>query len=129
MRNRAKCALCKETLESFHETDYVACKCGEISITGGAMRFMSSAKDYSNFLRLDDDDNEIPVKVIEKGDPIPEEASKPLESDLPKRDQLLNLLDEMIKDIEKMPDLAMRTPVSHYDHLSLLLLLSSILRA
>lgn len=59
MRNRAKCKLCGDILESFHEFDYQTCKCNEISISGGLIRYECAAKDFSNFLRVDDEGNEI----------------------------------------------------------------------
>src|SRR5580692_543260 len=66
MRNSAKCRLCLDVLESFHQFDLVACKCGEISITGGNHGFGTSAKNYANFIRLDDENREIEVKFVEK---------------------------------------------------------------
>ena len=52
-----------------------------------------------------------------------EESSKP-----PKED-LLTMLDEMIKNIERLPPHALYSPISHADFCSLMMLLSSILRA
>ena len=66
MRNRAKCKLCNEVLESFHQHDYVSCKCGEIAIDGGQSYFRAFAKDWANFLRVDDEDREIEVRVVDK---------------------------------------------------------------
>lgn len=68
MRNRAKCKACNEILESFHEFDYVSCKCGEIGISGGLVRYEVSARNPENFLRVDDDGHEIPVTWKEKED-------------------------------------------------------------
>lgn len=62
MRNRAKCKLCEEIIESFHQFDYVSCDCGEISIDGGEYTFGASAKNFANFLRIDDNDKEVAVK-------------------------------------------------------------------
>lgn len=66
MRNRAKCKLCNEILESFHQHDYVSCKCEEIAIDGGQSYFRAFAKDWANFLRVDDEGREIEVRVVDK---------------------------------------------------------------
>ena len=35
IRNRAKCNLCNEIIESEFRHDYVQCKCGAIAVDGG----------------------------------------------------------------------------------------------
>jgi len=45
------------------------------------------------------------------------------------KQDLLEMLDEMIKNIEGLPPGAMLTPITHYDHVSLLILLSALLKA
>lgn len=126
MKNKAKCKLCKSIIESFHSTDYVLCKCGEISIDGGES-LKCFAKDWNNFLRIDDQGNEIIVKVSktekESSSSYQKEAPKPNKRDL------LNMFDEMIKNIESLPQQAMTLPINHYDFCSALLLLSSIFRS
>jgi hypothetical protein len=130
MKNRAKCKLCKDIIESFALHDFVSCKCGEISVDGGPHYYKCSAKDFSNFLRVDDDGNEIIVKVC-----MPNEASdlpaisEPEATSKPSRLELIGMLEEMIRSIESLPPQAMLTPINHYDHGSALLLLLSILRA
>jgi hypothetical protein len=131
MRNRAKCKLCGYVIESFTIKDFVSCHCGEISIDGGSEYYKAFAKDFNNFLRVDDEGNEIIVTVKEKEDIIA--AKVPCEgiSDIqkPTRIELIDMLDEMAKAIERLPPGAMLQPITHYDHASLILLLSSILRA
>lgn len=124
MRNRAKCRLCDSIIESFHYYDHIECKCGEISITGGPDTYKTSSRDpsYKNFIRVDDEGNEIIVKVISHEEPKGEEPPKLT------RDDYLNMLDSMIKNIEGLPSHAMQTPITHYDLYSALLLLSTILR-
>jgi c-di-AMP phosphodiesterase-like protein len=63
MRNRAKCRLCGDILESFHEHDRVECGCGEITISGGQVRYEVAYRNIENLLRLDDNDNEIAVRM------------------------------------------------------------------
>lgn len=54
---------------------------------------------------------------------------KPLDIEAkPKKEQLLDMLDEMIKNYDNLPPLAMIQPVSHYDLGAALLLISAILR-
>jgi len=121
MKNRAKCKLCGSVIESFHDTDYVVCECGHISVDGGeSMR--CAALDFSNFIRLDDDGNEITVKILENTGQTKDQEKKL------SRNELIDVLEEMTKSIERMPAGAMTAPVTHYDHYALLLLLVSILR-
>ena len=121
MKNRAKCKLCQDIIESFHASDYVMCKCGEISVyDGDALK--CSAKDFKNFLRIDDKGNEIIVTVKENDKCA--DLTQPLT-----RAELLNMLDEMIRNIENLPENAMKTSITHYDWLSSLLLVSSIFRS
>ena len=77
MKNRAKCRLCGDILESFHETDYVKCSCEEISIYGGRQSYKAAAKDFKNFLRIDDEGNEIEVKWIDKEEALENEEMTP----------------------------------------------------
>lgn len=121
MKNKAKCKLCETVIESFHAEDYVTCKCGEIFVDGGDS-FHCGANLWCNFLRVDDEGNEIIPKIQEK------ENKKPIEKlHKPTKKELLDMLDEMIKSIESLPSQAMTLPINHYDFCSLLLLLSSIL--
>lgn len=128
MKNRAKCKLCQSVLESFHRHDYVTCKCGEISITGGAYIYECSAQNWKNFLRIDDLGNEIIPKIIENGvDTSVSEETLSIPHRLNKEEMLLEL-DRMIQSIEQLPQEAMSTPINHYDWLSYLMLINSILR-
>ncbi len=122
MINRAKCKLCHNIIESYHATDLVLCKCGEISVDGGES-LRCYAHDWNNFLRIDDQGNEIIVKI--KGDDnvklLDNGTSKPT------KQELVRMLEEMIKNIEALPQIAMTAPITHYDFASALILLSSIL--
>jgi hypothetical protein len=115
MRNRAKCKLCESVIESILENDYVMCKCGEISVSGGTENYRCSARDFINFLRVDDEGNIVVVKV--------QDVKKP------NKKELLDMLDEMVKKIEDLPPQAMHVSITHYDFYSALLLVSSILRS
>jgi hypothetical protein len=139
MRNRAKCRLCGSIIESFHSTDFVVCKCDEIAVDGGSA-FRCSAKDWSNFLRVDDEGNEIVVNVQdlnrhEKQEMVPYPNDNPRkEGDVKllyktRCDELLEQLDMMIKNIEDLPQRAMMEPVNHYDLASSLMLISALFRS
>lgn len=140
MRNRAKCKLCHSIIESYHPEDYVTCRCEEIAVDGGlAMRCF--ARTWDNFLRIDDEGNEIVVKIEESSkydiaDMEPYPFNTPRKCDVkplymtekPTRDSLLKELDTMIENIDKLPQHAKSGPVNHYDLGSSLILLSEILR-
>lgn len=123
MKNRAKCRLCLSVLESLSENDTVECECGEISISGGETRYLCAFKDVDNFLRLDDENKEIQVKFKEESEEKAE-VKPPLT-----RSELLDMLSEMNKSSENLPQHAMLNPVTHYDLSSALILLESILRS
>ena len=128
MRNRAKCRLCNTIVESFHPTDYVECNCGEISVEGGTC-LRCSAKDWANFLRIDENDNEIIITVKNK-DTEPEMAKNPSASlPRPSRNELIGYLDEMIAAYERLPDHARYTGVTQSDLAASLMLLSAIFKA
>lgn len=127
MKNKAKCKLCSSIIESYHSTDYVMCKCGEIIVDGGES-MKCGAKNWDNFLRVDDEGNEIIVKVEDLND---KDDVKPLynENEKPSKKELIGMLDEMINNIEMLPDNAKLTGINHYDYCALMMLLSQILKS
>lgn len=127
MKNRAKCKLCESVLESFHQFDYVECKCGEISIDGGEGVFKCFAKNWDNFLRIDDQGNVIVPKMKQKD----EVDVKPLytENEKPTKQDLIKILEDMIKNIENLPEHAMTQSVNQYDLMSLMMILVSIFKS
>jgi hypothetical protein len=122
MKNRAKCKLCNTVIESFHSEHVDICACGQISVEGGDS-LRCGAKDWNNFIRVDDQGNEIIIKV--KNENV---KQLDIPSNKPTRKELLGMLDEMIKNIEGLPPAAMTTHITHYDFASCLLLFSSIFR-
>ena len=126
MRNRAKCKLCGDVIESFHSTDHVQCSCGEIDVFGGdALR--CAAKNFSNFIRVDDKGNEI-VPIIKNSPDDPVSANIYPQHPLSKADLHLEL-EQIITRYDSLPRHVLDSPVSHTDLLSVLLLLQAILRA
>lgn len=149
-RARAKCRKCNEIIESKHRHDYVTCSCGEISIDGGGSGYLHcKANDEKNFVLLDDEGNEIIPRKKEIGEPTPDELihqkaqkqweneKNPIVHDLvipplstkPTKSEMLGMLDEMIERIENLPQEARYAPVTHADHVSLMLLVVSLFRA
>jgi hypothetical protein len=131
MKNRAKCKLCSSIIESHHSTDYIYCKCGEIYVDGGdALR--CGAKDWGNFLRIDDDGNEIIIKLKEDSSLTPESQETNNTQNTqhkPSKNELLEMLKEMIANIESLPSNAMSSYITHYDYVSLLILLAALFKA
>lgn len=111
MRNRAKCKVCSSIIESLTAKDEVTCKCGQISVSGGE-RLLCAALNWDNFLRIDDNDNEIKPQIVDKPAPTLSE--------------LIDELDDLIQRIDDMPDQAMIVSINHYDFQSLLILISGI---
>ena len=123
MKNRAKCKLCSSIIESVNVHDYVECSCGEIAIDGGDEYHKTYARDYANFLRVDDEGNEIIVKVVDKEEP------SPLPPDTkPTREMLLEMLNQMSISIDNLPEHAKTSFITQYDFGALISLLHMILR-
>lgn len=126
MKNRAKCRLCEKIVESLLDNDYQQCICGEIAIDGGESSFKAYAKNWDNFLRIDENGNEKEVKIVDKFSEKKEEE-KPLGTDCSEirhsKEEIYQILDLMIKDIERLPDWEVRKPVSQYDLMTLMILL------
>jgi len=125
MKNKAKCKLCNEIIESFHKTDIVSCKCGEITIEGGTQSYLAYAKNFANFLRIDDEEKEIPVKFIGK-DEVVEVVSAPQKTS---KTDLLDSLKHLIETYERLPEQVLRSPASQYDLYSVLLLVDELFRS
>lgn len=150
MRNRGKCKLCKDVLESFHEFDRVECSCGEVSITGGQVKFLVFAKDFANFLRIDDQDKEISVKIREKDEMELLECGASIDSDSGDnnngnvdldgkgigedlrpaftRDELVATVDHLISYIDGLDSHRQLQPVSQIDLKGILSLIRDVLQ-
>ena len=127
MRNRAKCKLCKSELESVAFSDVVSCECGEISIWGGLQELKVMARDYKNFLRLDEKGNEIEVKVIDK--PKEEEETVMNEEKQPEltREQKIEMVDAMLKYYDDLPGHALLSSPTQYDMKAMFLMIRQVL--
>src|ERR1700729_1403719 len=125
MKNRAKCKLCFDILESSHTYDYVSCKCGEISISGGSDKLECSAKNWANFLRVDENGNEIIVKVKD-GKESKEETNLEENPQKMTRNDKIDMLEAMVKNIENLPKEAMAQPINHFDMYSFMVVVLSI---
>ena len=67
-------------------------------------------------------------KVVGIGDKEDREKTDAEAAYCPSREELIQIIEEMIKNYEKLPQHAMLQPVTHYDISSLLFIMSSILR-
>jgi hypothetical protein len=124
MKNRAKCRKCESVIESFYADDYVSCKCNAIYVDGGtAMR--CGAYNWDDFLRVDDAGNVIIPKI--QSDIPRKENNKPNEIVKSKRQQQLEVINDMITRFESLPQHIMSQPIDHYDFVSLLLFIKSVL--
>lgn len=127
MKNRAKCKLCHTILESFHLYDYVLCKCGEISISGGSDIFECAAKNWNNFVRVDDNDHEIIVKVNElSSNDSNRKIDNSNEVKLDKK-ELLDMLKRSVDYIEQLPSHAQKANVDFDSLNTFIKLIHSIL--
>jgi len=52
LRNRAKCLICGEILESKYRHDFKTCKCGNLSVDGGRDYIKRSVKYLDKFEEL-----------------------------------------------------------------------------
>ena len=121
MINRAKCKLCNKIIDITDKEGWSSCLCGEISINFSNGKKTAIIKHEGNLLEVDDEGNEI---VLELKDALNSDMQ-----DMPKKEDLIKLLDKMIKDCESLPPQAMSSFVSQYELMSLLMLLSSLFKS
>lgn len=126
MRNRAQCKLCKDVVESFQEFDYVSCKCDEIAITGGTVKYECFAKNWENFLRVDDNGDVIPIRLAAKEDVIEKYINEPAPVS---KGELIEELARLVSYSETMSDQALSQPVSQYELLRFISLIVTILKS
>lgn len=107
MTYKIKCKLCQKIIPYQKGISY--CECGEVMLDGNSKQVV--CKHNGNYMEVDDQGNEVVQETIE----------------ITKKDRL-NMLEEMIKSYERLPQQALHGPINHYDFISALLLLSSILR-
>ena len=154
MRNRAKCKLCKIVIESFFDNDHVTCKCGEISVYGGTSNYyVSAVRDLSNILRVDDNDNVIIPKIITQNEntennnekienqtsgpiidnvndmsnQISENENSSTQKSRARKNTAISEIDHILETIDRMPSHAMSNAITHYDYMTILILMKSLL--
>ncbi len=111
MTKRMKCKLCSTVVEEL-PNQIVSCKCGGVSVDGITKSIFCTLEDCC--VEIDDNGREI----------IPETKGYVKPGLL----ELMRMLDTMIKNIEDLPTYTMSAPITHYDLLSALMLISSILK-
>lgn len=102
------------------EHDHIVCKCGQIAVSGGPEKPKASARNFDNFLRVDDEGNEKPVVFKESEEGEPKKLST---------EEILIELDTLIKSYENLPNHALFAPASQADQLSLLMIVSSLFKS
>lgn len=117
-RNRAKCKKCQEIIEVLENKGYVECSCGEIGI--GADLY-AAARNWKNFLRLEENDQEKGVEYQDKSEKQNEDNPEPFTKE--------EMLYELKKTAEIYANVPPNVPITHHDISVLLLLLLSILKA
>lgn len=127
MRNRAKCKLCNEVIESFHRGDYVTCKCDEIAVCGGAEKLEVFAKNWSNFIRLDDEGNEIVIQLEENQ--ISDKSQSTNDMLISSQEDAIKMLEEFCQKIDALPSHARLESVTHADLSSVLKVVIDALRS
>jgi hypothetical protein len=102
-------------------------------VDGGNDYHRCAAHDWANFLRVDDEGNEIVPKVVDENMPVDNGLSDKKLLDEPlktiTKSDLLKQLDAMIENIERLPEIAMTLPISHYDFVNALILIQTILKS
>lgn len=126
MRNRAKCKICNEVLESFTEGDFVTCTCKNITI---GPHLYAGARDWNTFVRVDDNNYEIHVKYEDKCKEKNEQIDEDEKANTLTRVDFIAMIDEMIETYKNLPQHAMLSPVNHSDMLSLLMLISALFKS
>jgi len=119
MRNRAKCKLCNSIIESFHSFDFVQCTCKEIFVDAGE-GLRCGAKNWDNFLRVDEEGKEFAPYVKEI-------AEEPPKKDKPTKEEALEALSELINSYDNLPAEALYAPVNHSDMKTILSVFQFIL--
>lgn len=125
MRNRAKCKLCEEIIESLHPQDYVPCKCGEIAVDGGKEANKCAALHWENFLRIDDNDKIVEVKVIDATEE--DIVINPTTNLNDRKRELVDVLKGYIDSFNRLPEHARSNFITHYDLQAALLVIYEVL--
>lgn len=101
MRNRAKCKLCEEIIESL-KGERVSCKCKQIEIEADETgEYIAHVYDWAHFLRVNDDGSEVPVKILD-------------DVKQPETDVLFEI-EQRMKDFERLPWEAGLQPMTQTD--------------
>ena len=84
-----------------------------------------SSKDWKNFARVDEFNNEISVKVLQQGEVDEQKDEKSQDMT---RDDKIEMLETMVKNIESLPKAALLSSINHYDMYSYMSLILSIMK-
>jgi hypothetical protein len=121
MRNRAKCALCHTVIESVLATEHVLCPCGEIGVAGGQQMLFKAYTSDDNFIRIDDDGNEIKPELAKA-----KESAEKLLVNMDDLGQIIKDMGTIVESLESLEDYSMRLPLNQYDLLTVLRLVKRV---
>ena len=93
-----------------NESDVISCFCGEVTSDGPQKKIICLTS-VDSYEELDGDGNLLVVRNVTR------------------REELLRMLDDMVKSYENLPESGKLSPITNYDLSSALLLLASILRS
>ena len=89
---------------------------------GGPDLMECASKDWKNFIRVDDQGNEVIPKIVEK-----EIELAGVEPPRMTYKEKVDMLVAMVNNLESLPPHVMSQPINHYDFYSYFLVLSNIL--
>ena len=84
------------------------------------------AKSFKNFIRINDDGEEVIPTIVEKE--VPEADPNQDMTQPPNRQELLSALNDYIKSFDNLPEHAMMTPITHIDLKNSLTIVYAILK-
>lgn len=120
MRNRIKCKLCQDVIESISGEE-VECSCKHIAVRGMWSNREILAIDFKNVIGIEDDGSESDINVIEsrKNAPIIDDMKQP-------PTDVLFEITEMIRSFERLPPHATMQPLTQVDLFAVLLLMTKL---
>lgn len=123
---KIQCKICNNIIEHI-DTEVIGCMCGEV-LLDGEMQLIACKTNTNNFTIIGNEDESMHTISSQERDKVKEFAKKELEKTKEiSREVCLDSLNEYIKCLKELPPQAMTAPVTHYDLLMVLELMSMIL--
>ena len=123
---KIQCKICSSIIEHL-ENKVVGCVCGEV-LLDGEMQLIACKTNKSNFFVIGHEAELLESISSQERDKVKKFAKEELEKTKEiSREVCLDSLNEYIKCLKELPPQSMTAPVSHYDLLMVLELMSMIL--